>query len=127
MLGTTFNQSTPMNRKQKIVTVIALGLFLVSVLFAPWRVLKTTDSSRSYYRADLTSTYKEYYQSIIEQTRYQPVFIVPRADEQPRLLWQPLLCTWLAIGVGYGGLFLLLKTKPIKPKPLESKRLFEKN
>jgi len=99
------------NWKQKIFGCLALGLFFASVLFAPWKV---SHDDYNYPRGD-----------IVSQIRYQPVFDMPGSSPQEKiysatLVWQPLVCTWLAIAVAYGSLFFLCATKKSQTPPKQS-------
>ena len=93
-----------MNRKQKVLTFIAIGVFFLSVVAAPWRVdYKSRSSGHIMY----------------SQIVYDPVFSAPalRPSQQTdyaevsTLLWQPLLFTWIAIAIAYAGLFFLVRSK----------------
>ena len=89
-----------MNLQQKILTWVALGLFALSVISAPWNVVQKS------YEGHVVRAYMCYY----------PVFWSPpspQRGEQATLAWEAVVCTWAAIGVAYAALFFLLRT----PKP----------
>src|SRR5262245_19875056 len=84
-----------MNRNQKILGFIAIGLFFISVLAAPWRVDFLHENSKR-----LAASY----------VIYNPLFSAPVQRQEHfitvvTLLWQPLVFTWLAIAIAYAGLF----------------------
>ena len=87
-----------MNKKQRMLSFVALGIFALTVVFAPWNVV-TKDGNGHVYDT---------------WTRYQPVFLVPKVGgwgiTGATLAWQPLLCTWLALGIAHGSLIFLLRT-----------------
>jgi hypothetical protein len=91
-----------MNSKQKVLGFIAIGVFLISVVGAPWRVDYTSRLTHH-----VVSSYLVYY----------PVFNPPEPDQKidyiqvSTLLWQPLLFAWIAIAVVYAGLFFLVRSK----------------
>ena len=97
-----------MNVNQKILTVIALLAFLVSVCIAPWEQISI-------------STNYEDHRILAKTTVYSPVWEQPnKAPEdwpynrryEYRLLWSPLLGVWIGIGVLFTGSFFLLKNTP---------------
>lgn len=86
-----------MNPNQKILTVLALCLLILSACYAPWKYSKSegTDSST--------------------RTEYSPVWLPPDSSSpytvnEVCLLWSSLLMTWATIGIAYTGLFFVLKT-----------------
>jgi hypothetical protein len=91
------------NKKQRILSFVVLGVFSLTVLFAPW-IIVTRRSGAAIYSMT---------------TCYQPVFLVPDVRRlggfEARLAWQPLLSAWLALGIAHGSLFFLLRT----PKSIE--------
>lgn len=90
-----------MNRKQKILTGLALLAFLISVVFAPWK------EAHGYVPPPWAAndrTVLASYKGII----HAPIWSPP---EDGYLLVASLLGTWFAIGVIYAGLFWLLKTE----------------
>jgi hypothetical protein len=83
-----------MNLKQKILTCLALTLFIVSVLFAPWEIILRSEGH-------IEGAF----------TLYSPVFHPPwisSINAEAVLGWQSLLCTWFALGVAYSAGFALL-------------------
>jgi hypothetical protein len=85
-----------MNKAQKVLTLAALGLFLVTIFFAPWEV-----SIRGY------TTF----------SGFAPLFAPPRAESgRLELRASVLLCEWIAIGLLYAGLWLCFKPVPNNPK-----------
>jgi hypothetical protein len=88
-----------MNRRQKILTALALLVFMVTVVFAPWQVTAYEKNPPGWLIPD--SPYK-----VVERA---PIWSPPANGH---LLVASLLGTWAAIGIGYAGMFFLLKTRP---------------
>src|SRR6266571_1843356 len=85
-----------MNKKQRRSAIVLFWLFLLSVCLAPWKVVEKSQGH------------------VYRETRYyQPVFVAPDVDQSQRkeaiLDWSPLLCTWLALGISYAGLFFIFR------------------
>ncbi len=85
-----------MNRKQKILTGIALGALFSTVAFAPWQIVMKSD-------AQIIGTW----------TKYSPLFLPPDfGDGEARLMTQVMLFEWTGLAIAYGGVFLMLRGKP---------------
>lgn len=81
-----------MNKKQKIVVGIALSVFALTLLAAPWTV--TPPPNR--------------FSSIVSYTTTSPVWDGPTNG---RLNVATLLIEWAAIAIIAGGLFAMLRQK----------------
>ena len=87
-----------MNKKQKVLTFLAIFVFVISLFTAPW-------SARS--------TLLDRDEEIIA-----PIFSPPTHYlERVKLRVEVLFFEWIAIGVVYTGFFFLFQTK--KPEPTE--------
>ena len=86
-----------MNTKQRIVSWVFLGLFGITVLFAPWQVSRMSNGH----------VYQAWYV-------YQPIFASPSYEDRQsiELRYGPLFVTWLALGIAHSAMFFLFK----KPK-----------
>lgn len=78
-----------MNPKQRILTLIALAMFVSTLIYAPWQ---TRD-----HRAQITGT------------EYQVMWLPPAHST---LAVRNLLIEWIALGVVYGGMWAVLRDKP---------------
>ena len=91
-----------MNRKQKVVTLIALILFWVSCLFAPWEL---TDGL-----------------SHRDVIKYSPVFKAPSGGSwQKRRPSVKVAYTWGVLLVSYGMIVLLLANTKKEGTPEQSR------
>jgi hypothetical protein len=97
-------QTKFMNTNQKILTIVALLAFFVSICNASWEVISS-------------DAYGTYYPKMVQTS---PVWQQPSSQQHigsyihsdSHLLWSPLIVIWIAIGVVYVGLFFLLKNTP---------------
>ena len=92
-----------MNRKQKILTAIALLALLISAENAPWIYIHPGSEVIGDWRK--------------LSTTYAPLWNPPDTQnagigDECHLNTVPLLCTWALIAIIYSGLFVVLKSKP---------------
>jgi hypothetical protein len=81
-----------MNNRQRTLTFVALGLFVLSTLVAPW------DLTGSPNHTNITS--------------YAPLFAPPDFGVWPkRELASGILWSWLALSIVYTGLFFALRER----------------
>lgn len=78
-----------MNKRQRIATFSALGLFLLTIIFAPWQ------------RAGSSG-------HLLPGMEYGFILSPPASGYSVRLAVAPLLTAWAAIAILYGGTLLLL-------------------
>ena len=86
-----------MNQNQKLLTLGALALFCLSVLFAPWEASLSAGGD-----------------TINFGTKYSPVWASPEPPQgtiysKVSLKIDSILIEWAVIGIAYGVVFMLLK------------------
>jgi len=87
-----------MNKNQKSLTWVALGVFVLTLLCAPWEVIDY---------AAIADAPK------ISRNEYSTIWSPPaNTYGRSELKVSSLFVEWLAIGVLYGGVFALLKRRP---------------
>lgn len=75
--------------------MVALGIVLASVLFAPWQIVQK--------RAGHVVSVKTQYHFVASAPS------TPEYGQESRLQLSPLFATWAALGIVYAGVFALLK------------------
>lgn len=78
-----------MNPKQRILTLIALAVFVSTLIYAPWVI-------REHGR-------------VIAGTEYQLMWFPPAGGT---LAFHNLFVEWIALGVVYGGMWAVLRDRP---------------
>jgi hypothetical protein len=83
------------NQNQKLATIAALGLLLLTVIFAPFEVV----------------TKNQWHHVASVQTEYRFILAPPERvnESQVRFHVAPVLVSWAVIGLLYGGTVLLLR------------------
>src|SRR5215472_12291952 len=99
-----------MNRKQKVVTVVALVAFIVTICFAPWDVVSTIYPLSEATSGNLQHTSYRHSQD------YAPIWNA-LAWGQANLQFGMLVLWWMAIGIIYGAILILMKNSSKKAKP----------
>jgi hypothetical protein len=98
-----------MNTVQKIITSIALMVFLVTCCSAPWSVDTERWATEFHYRNESAKSHF---------IQYSPLWDAPSGDSITHAALEIgiLFAWWFAIAVIFGALFLLFRTKKNPPK-----------